>query len=69
MTCSATYDRVGDVQGNPGSANLGDIESAITSYRKAEAALEYARRAIERAGSPNPGYLHTLGWAHYRQVT
>ena len=35
--------------------------SAIQHWR-----LEYANRAIERAGSPNPVYLHTLGWAHYR---
>ncbi len=34
---AAAYDRVGDVQGNPGAANLGDIDSAIKSYRKAEA--------------------------------
>jgi non-specific serine/threonine protein kinase/serine/threonine-protein kinase len=34
---AAAYDRVGDVQGNPGAANLGDIEGAIKSYQKAEA--------------------------------
>src|SRR5688572_5619429 len=34
---AAAYDRVGDVQGNPGAANLGDTEGAIKSYRKAEA--------------------------------
>jgi non-specific serine/threonine protein kinase/serine/threonine-protein kinase len=34
---AAAYDRVGDVQGNPGAANLGDIDGAIRSYRKAEA--------------------------------
>ncbi len=39
---AAAYDRVGDVQGNPGAANLGDIEGAIRSYRKAEA----IRRAL-----------------------
>lgn len=29
------YDRLGDVQGNPYYANLGDISGALTSYRKA----------------------------------
>jgi hypothetical protein len=28
-------------------------------------ALTYAQRALERASSPNPGYLHTLAWAHH----
>ena len=39
---AAAYDRVGDVQGNPGAANLGDIEGAIKSYEKAAA----IRRAL-----------------------
>ncbi|MBL8142013.1 MAG: serine/threonine protein kinase [Acidobacteria bacterium] len=34
---AAAYDRVGDVQGNPSQANLGDVERALESYRKAEA--------------------------------
>ena len=33
---AAAYDRVGDVQGHPGAANLGDIDGASKSYRKAE---------------------------------
>jgi non-specific serine/threonine protein kinase/serine/threonine-protein kinase len=31
------YDRVGDVQGSPTGANLGDVAGALESYRKAEA--------------------------------
>ena len=31
------YDKVGDVQGNPSQANLGDVAGALDSYRKAEA--------------------------------
>ena len=43
---------------------------ALVSYvpddvRNPRVALDYARKALERAGSENPGYLHTLGWAHY----
>ncbi len=45
---AAAYDRVGDVQGNPGAANLGDIDGAIKSYRKAEA----IRRTLA-AAAPN----------------
>ncbi len=36
------YRRVGDVQGNPFMANLGDVEGAAASYRKAIALLEPA---------------------------
>lgn len=32
---AAAYERVGDVQGNPSYANLGDTSGAIDSYRKA----------------------------------
>jgi tetratricopeptide (TPR) repeat protein len=34
---AAAYDRVGDVQGNQSSANLGDAAGALVSYRKAQA--------------------------------
>jgi non-specific serine/threonine protein kinase/serine/threonine-protein kinase len=34
---AAAYDKVGDVQGNPSTANLGDPSAALESYRKAEA--------------------------------
>ena len=29
-------------------------------------ALTFARRAVERAGAPNPVYLHTLGSAQHQ---
>ena len=32
---ASAYERVGDVQGNPYNANLGDISGAVGSYRKA----------------------------------
>jgi eukaryotic-like serine/threonine-protein kinase len=32
---AAAYERLGDVQGNPHSANLGDTRNALASYRKA----------------------------------
>ena len=34
---AAAYDKVGDVQGSPAGANLGDSAGALASYRKAEA--------------------------------
>ena len=34
------YIRIGRVQGSPGSANLGDREGAIRSFRKAQALME-----------------------------
>jgi eukaryotic-like serine/threonine-protein kinase len=44
---AAAYDRVGDVQGNQSSANLGDASGALASYQKAQA----IRRALA-AGEP-----------------
>ncbi|MEO7168494.1 MAG: serine/threonine-protein kinase [Chthoniobacterales bacterium] len=32
---ATAYEKIGDIQGNPYSANLGDTEGALTSYRKA----------------------------------
>ena len=34
---AVAYDRIGDVQGSPTGANLGDVAGALDSYRKAEA--------------------------------
>ena len=42
------------------------VSTEVEDLRNPALALQYANRAIERAGSPNPVYLHTLGWAHYR---
>jgi tetratricopeptide (TPR) repeat protein len=42
------------------------VSTEVEDLRNPAMALEYATRAIGRAGSPNPVYLHTLGWAHYR---
>ena len=42
------------------------VSSEVPEVRNPSLALDYATRAVERAGSPNPVYLHTLGWAHYR---
>ncbi len=44
------YDRLGDVQGNPYYANLGDSTGALTSYRKA-----FAIRAT--VSDPSPEFL------------
>lgn len=37
---ATAYEKVGDIQGNPYSANLGDIDGALASYRKAVAIRE-----------------------------
>jgi len=42
------------------------VSTEVEDIRNPALALQYANRAIDRAGSPNPVYLHTLGWAHYR---
>lgn len=33
---ATAYEKIGDIQGNPYMANLGDLDGALTSYRKAE---------------------------------
>ena len=48
---AAAYDRVGDVQGNPTTPNIGDAAGALDSYRKAEAIRRESRgRHAGRAG-------------------
>jgi tetratricopeptide (TPR) repeat protein len=42
------------------------VSTEVEDIRNPRLALQFANRAIERAGSPNAVYLHTLGWAHYR---
>jgi non-specific serine/threonine protein kinase/serine/threonine-protein kinase len=42
------------------------VSTEVEEVRNPALALKYATRAVEKAGSPNPVYMHTLGWAHYR---
>lgn len=42
---ASAYEKIGDIQGNPYSANLGDVDGALNSYRKALA----IRRKLETA--------------------
>jgi tetratricopeptide (TPR) repeat protein/tRNA A-37 threonylcarbamoyl transferase component Bud32 len=44
------YDRLGDVEGNPFYSNLGDLERAMSSYRK-------ARALREKIADPSPEFL------------
>ena len=55
------YQKIGDVQGNPYSANLGDVEGARASYTK----LLDLRRAIRDARRDRPSAVG-LGRAHSR---
>jgi non-specific serine/threonine protein kinase/serine/threonine-protein kinase len=44
------FEKIGDIQGNPYSANLGDVDGALTSYRKAlgiRGKLETANQSVE----------------------
>jgi non-specific serine/threonine protein kinase/serine/threonine-protein kinase len=54
---AAAYEKVGDVQGSPYLANLGDIAGALESYRKAALILETLSKG-------NPGNI-SLKWALY----
>ena len=54
------YQKVGDVQGNPYQANLGDVKGALDSYRKAVALLE----PVVRSGHPTASEQATLAGAY-----
>jgi serine/threonine protein kinase/tetratricopeptide (TPR) repeat protein len=60
---ATAYERVAAVQGNPVGSNLGDLQGAIVSYRRAAEIWESQVRA-------NPGSIHDLvGLARtYRQL-
>ena len=62
--------RVATERPGAGGDAFNEYAWALVSYvpedvRNPRLALAYARRALEGASAPNPGYLHTLGWAHY----
>ena len=44
---ATAYEKVGDIQGNPYSANLGDADGALASYRKALAIREKLKNVDE----------------------
>ncbi|MCC6368631.1 MAG: serine/threonine protein kinase [Bryobacterales bacterium] len=58
----SAYTRLGDIQGNPNRANLGDTKGALGSYNKARAILEEVLKAEprHRAASLEMGRLLTL---------
>ena len=66
---AAAFERIGDVQGQPREANLGDQPGAATSYRKALAIRERLAAhdpndvAVRRELVPNYGKLSDLLWA------
>jgi len=65
---AAAYERIGDVQGQPRQANLGDAAGAAVSYRKALAirealvASDPRNSALLRELTPNYGKLSDLLW-------
>ncbi len=56
----AAYSRVGDIQGAPSSANLGDTKAALESYRKALGIAE----ALAAATPTDPGAQRNLAAIH-----
>jgi len=57
------YDRLGDVQGNPYTANLGDLRGALASYKKSLAIRD-------RISDPSPAFLRdrVLGKVRIGQI-
>ncbi|MCC7499633.1 MAG: protein kinase [Bryobacterales bacterium] len=45
LELASAYRRLGDIQGNPNRANLGDAKGALTTYHKARTILEAVLRA------------------------
>ena len=66
---AAAYEKIGDVQGQPRQANLGDPGGAADSYRKALAIRESLAAAdpkdleVRRQLVPNYAKLSDLLWA------
>ena len=60
LELARAYLRVGDIQGGPYRANIGDTAGALLSYRKAEAILE----PLSRAEPKNMDIRYHLGLAH-----
>ena len=56
------YLKIGDVEGDPFGANLGEWTNAIASYRKA---LDIAQSLVNRNGSDRNA-LKALAWAHFQ---
>ena len=61
---AAAYLKIGDVQGEPYTANLGDTEGALASYRRAQSTLE----RLAPADPTNPDLQHDLSQA-YRKIS
>lgn len=59
---ATAYQKVGDVQGLGGGANLGDSAGALESYRAAQRILENLTGGVEAA----PRDLEDLAWCHFR---
>jgi eukaryotic-like serine/threonine-protein kinase len=59
---ATAYEKVGDVQGDPHSANLGDTTGALASYKKALA----IRESIERSGDHSEDAEQFLAGDYHR---
>ena len=59
---SLAYGKVGDIQGNPNTQNVGDVRGALDSFRKG-LALSQRLHDLEPA---NPQFMHDLAAAHNR---
>ncbi len=57
LEVAAAYRKIGDVQGNPHSPNLGDVSGAIESYRRSRAVLD----ALLRRAPADPRVLRARG--------
>jgi hypothetical protein len=71
MELAGAYERVGDVQGMPYSANLGDTAGALASYRKALTIVEdvRARQPGDNAALTLIADLHDrTGWIEQRAL-
>lgn len=45
---ASAYEKIGDIQGRPGTSNLGQVKEALESYRKSEAIREEIRKRTKR---------------------
>jgi non-specific serine/threonine protein kinase/serine/threonine-protein kinase len=60
LELAQSYSRLGSVQGNPASNNLGDMQGALASYARAAGILQ----RVLAAAPGRPDALSDLGWLH-----
>jgi tetratricopeptide (TPR) repeat protein len=64
LELAAAYEQIGEIQGDPHRANMGDLDGAVSSYRQSLA----LRRAVWSGDSTSPSVRHALANSYGRMA-